>query len=114
MVTLVLAPLALGVFGLPQQLGKQRVQPPPVVHQLFRQVAAAPLASVDATGVVLERPGKPLRIELPPQTPITLGGRPVPRSDLHSGLVVRISYDVVDGPPKANWIEVIAPPARTP
>jgi hypothetical protein len=114
MVTLVLAPLALAVFGMPQQLGKQRAQPPPVVHQLFRQVAAAPLASVDASAVVLERPGKPLRIELPPQTPITRGGHPLDRSALHPGLLVRISYDVVNGPPKANWIEVIAPPARTP
>jgi len=103
-----------GVFGLPQQLGNQHVEPPATTERLAGQIAVAPVREVHAHSVVLDRPGAPIEVDVNDATPICVAGHVGKLSELRAGQRVRISYDAVDGPPRANWIQVLPQPGSSP
>jgi hypothetical protein len=100
--------LTLAVLGLPQQqIGNPHIQPPVTVDRLADQQAVAQLQAVNPRSIVLVRPGAPLEIEVGENTRICAGGRRASLGQLRVGERVRVSYDAVNGPPRANWIIIL-------
>ena len=108
MLTHLVALVTIGVFGLPRQLGDPHVPPPPTTSRFSRQIAVAPLQSVGAHRIVLARRGAPIEVEVDANTPVFVHGQPGRLEQLHAGERVRVSYDAVNGPPRANWVELLS------
>jgi hypothetical protein len=88
--------------------GAERVKPEPsTAARLVRQEAVAAVEKVAHHRVTLVRPGAPLEIEVNDVTPVFIEGRVGTFADVKPGQEVRVSYDAVKGPAKANWIQVL-------
>lgn len=88
--------------------GEEHIKPQPSgAARLARQEAVAHVEKVGHHRVTLARPGAPLEIEFNDVTPVFVEGRVGSVADVKPGQEIRVSYDAVKGPPKANWIEVL-------
>lgn len=106
------AVLALVACGPPHEsnIGEPHPKPPPASNRFSRQEAVARIERVSRTEVVLERAGRPIRVQVPPGTPVYVDGRMGSLAELRPGTRVVLSYDAVEGPPRANWIQVLPVP----
>lgn len=91
-----------------KEVGEPYPKPAKTAEQFLQQEAIANIEVVGSDAIVLERKGKPLHIEVPPQTLVYFDGRAGTLEELRPGMRVHVSYDATKKP-RANWIRVIPP-----